>query len=771
MSDKNSSSAIHQDNFQEVLNKYLKYWYWIVAGIILSLIVAFLYLRYATPMYEVSSSLLIKAEDSKSSKSETTSYGDLELVKTSQSVDNKIQELKSITLLERVIKELSLETSYFVDGSFRETELYGKSLPIHVVINSLDPTAYEKEPTIKIRDKETFDLSDDGGLTTYKFGQKVHRSYGVFSVEPTSNFTVTPSPIKVKFKNLAILAQQCLNNLSIASASEKADVVTIKYNTSVPKKGVDILNKLIEVANKEDLEDKNKIAVNTIKFIDDRLKYLTSDLSEVEKGVEQLKQQNNLTDVASDAKAYLDQSGQYNQQLGNAEVQLSVLESIERYVKQPANKLGLVPSSLGIEDATLTSLIGKFNELQLEKQRLLRTAQSDNPVVINIDEQLAGIRRNIIESLNNIKRGLTITRNSYKSNSSEFESKIKSVPSVERELQQIQRQQSVKQGQYLYLLQKREETALALAATVSNFRVIDNVNFNPIPVSPKKQLVYLCAFILGIGFPVAGIYTKDLLNNRVQTIQDVSSISNLRILGELSHSDIKGNLVIKQDSRTTISELFRLIRTNLLFYTSNIDNKVILVTSSMSGEGKTFFSSNLGSTLALAGKKVVLIEFDLRNPKLLEGLGVKYTKGIVNYLTESGVSVNDLLRPSTEFNNLFMIGAGSVFSSPSELLLNDKIGELISALKKEFDYIILDTSPIGQVADAYSLVPYSDTSIFLVRYNYTLKTQLNILEDISERLKNPMLVLNDAEINNYKGYGYEYGYGNSNNSKRLKLIG
>src|SRR5690606_30121581 len=374
------------------------------------------------------------------------------------------------------------------------------------------------------------------------------------------------------------------------------------------QKGVDILNKLIEVANKEELEDKNRIAKNTIQFIDERLKFLITDLTDVEKNVEALKQQNHVTDVGANAQMYLQQSGVYDQQLAEAEMQLSVLNSLEQYVNRSNG--GLVPSSLGIQDQTLSNLIQKYNELQLEKQRTLRTAQPDNPVVINLDEQLAGLRSSIRENLSNIKKGLQITRNNYRANTAQYQSKIQSVPAVERELQQIQRQQSVKQNLYLYLLQKREESALALAATVNNSRVIDEVNVNPNPVEPKKQLIYLCAFILGLGIPAAGIYTKDLLNNKVLSVKDIETLTDVKVLGEISHSEVKGNLVVKPDSRTTISELFRLIRTNLKFHTSQIDNKVILVTSTMSGEGKTFFCSNLGSTLALTDKKVVVLEFD-----------------------------------------------------------------------------------------------------------------------------------------------------------------
>lgn len=764
----NSQRFENEETFRDIIGKYLQYWYLFIIAVVICLLIAFLQLRYATPIYEVTSSILIKGEE-KSAGNDRGSIKDLELIKSGQKVDNKIEELKSRTLLERVVSELSLNTLYYLDGSFKDTEIFGKDVPIRVIFEKEGPSVYGEELIIQINDGQTFTLKDNTTASKYKFGQTIRRNYGEFTVIKSENFHDT-SPIKVKVAKSSSLAGSIRASLVINSVSEDTDVLKLSLQTPVPQKGVAILNKLIEVANKEELEDKNRIANNTIKFIDERLKFLTQDLTGVEKSVEALKQQNTLTDVGSNAQMYLEKSGASSQQLADAEIQLNVLQSLERYINQ-SNGRELVPSSLGIQDVTLSGLISKYNELQLERQRILRTAQEGNPVVTNIDQQLTGLQGSIRENLNNIRRSLEITRNNYRANTSEFESKIRTVPSVERELQQIQRDQSVKQNLYLYLLQKREESSLALAATVNNSRIIENVNVNPIPVSPKKQLIYLCAFVIGIGLPVVGIYTKDLLNNKVQGTRDISQYTNIKILGEISHSEVKGNLVVKPNSRTTISELFRLIRTNLNFYTADINNKVILVTSTMSGEGKTFFCANLGSTLALTNKKVVILEFDLRSPKLLDGLEVSSNVGITNFIMEADTSIEELVKPINGTPNLYVIAAGEVTTNPSELLLHERVGRLIAELRESFDYIILDTSPVGQVADAFSLVPYTDSSIYLIRHNYTLKNHLQILNEMSERLKNPMIVLNDAEINNYNGYGYGYGYINNNSTKKLKLIG
>ncbi|MDX5436551.1 MAG: capsular biosynthesis protein, partial [Pontibacter sp.] len=394
---------------------------------------------------------------------------------------------------------------------------------------------------------------------------------------------------------------------TVAPVNKEASVLTISLTDAVPEKGVTIINKLIEVYNKEAVEDKNQIAANTIQFIDERLTYLTEELSTVEKDVEAYKRQNELTDVSSEAKMYLERASEYNRQLSELEIQIDVLNSIETYLKNQKNQFELVPSTLSIQDATLLNLIGKFNELQLERQRLLRTTQPSNPIVLNVNEQLANLRVNILENLGNIKNSLTITRNNLRANSSQFESRIQKVPAIERELLEINRQQGIKEGLYLYLLQKREESALSLAATVSNSRVIDSAVAGDLPVKPKKQLIYLLAFLVGLGVPFAFIYVRDMLDDKVKEIKDIESVTATPVLGEIAHNYSGETLVVTKESRGPVSELFRLIRANLQFATVGKENRVILVTSSMSGEGKTFFSINLAASLVLTGKKVVVI--------------------------------------------------------------------------------------------------------------------------------------------------------------------
>ena len=748
----------------ETITPYSKYWYLFLISILVCLSIGFIYLTISTPKYLISSTLLIQEDKEGEGVLKGTAFSDLAIFNTSKTVDNEIEVLRSKSLLEKVFKTLNLETSYFVDQQFTKSELYGSSLPIKVIVQKLGSNAFDKSINISVIDSKSFKLNDGSGSHTYKFGQKILNSDYIIRVMPGPAFT-NSSEVAFQFNNLRNMAESYSNSkLVITPIKIEANTIILSFKDAIPERGVDILTTLIEIYNKRNVEDKNKLALNTINFIDNRLKFLSTDLSTVEQDVEQYKQENRVTDVNADAQQNLQKAGQYDQELASSEIQINVLQSIESYLNAQGSQFELVPSTLGLQDATLVGLITKFNELQLERQRLLRTAEPGNPLVLNINDQLSSLKSNIRENLRNIKRGLQITRNNLMSNSSQFASRIRTAPSIERGLQERNREQGVKESLYHYLLQKREETTLSLSATIPTSQVIDPPNYASAPVEPKKSFIYLYSFLLGLIIPALGIYTKNLLNNKVQHINDVESVTNGLILGELCHKPDNETLVIKKDSRTTISELFRYIRSNLSFANMDNANKVLLITSSMKGEGKTFFSINLAATLSLVDKKVVVLEFDLRKPDLLRSVKLKSQVGITTYINSEKVTIDDIIIPSDISPNLSIIGCGPMPENPAEALMSHRIPELFEELKNRFDYVIIDTSPVGQVADAFTLAPYADASIYLVRFNHTNKYQLNILQDIFEnrKLKNPMIVLNDAKKENLKAYGYsgvyDYGY-------------
>jgi len=743
--------------------KYVKYWYLFVIALILGIGGAYFYLQITVPLYKVSSTLLIQNDVQGDGLLRGTAFSDLNMFKTSRTVENEMEVLRSRDLIYKVLDEMSFQTTYHYKLPLKQQALYKETLPIKVIVKNLTNQAYPKKISVQILNDEQFVLTDNGKKFTYQFEQDISRPEYNIQVVKGPAFSINSKPVHVKFNDLNELAETYSTaKINVLPTVKEANTIVISVLDAVPQRGIDLLTKLIETYNLENVSNKNLMALNTIKFIDGKLKVLSKDLTGVEQDVEMYKRNNLVTELTADAQMNLQSSGNYNQQLDASTVQLSLVQSLITYLNNDGDQFELVPTTLGLKDPVLTTLTDKYNTLQIERQRLLRTNRVNNPLVVNITEQLVALKSNLLENLKMIRNGLTVEQNSFSSKSSQFEARLKSVPVIERGLLERSREQGVKTALYHYLLQKREETELSLSATIPTSQIIDKPAHKSIPDKPKVQLVYLLGIILGFIVPATVIYSRDRLNNKVRDLEDVEYITGgARILGELTHKAIGESIVVHKDKSTTISELFKYIRSNLNFLQANKTTQTLLVTSSVKGEGKTFFSVNLGITLSLVDKKVVMLEFDLRKPDLLNSLKLTSNVGLSEYLTSSSLTVDDILIPSGTSDNLFVIGCGGIPENPSEILLNDKINVLFHELKKRFDYIIIDTPPVGQVADAFSLAPFADASIYLVRYNFTEKSELGIFEEIceSKRLNNPMLVFNDAKKENKNIYRYgRYSY-------------
>jgi uncharacterized protein involved in exopolysaccharide biosynthesis len=583
-----------QLNLKPILSKYLRYWYLFVITTLLCLGTAYVYLLYTTPEYSISSTLQIKDDKKDEGKTNNEGFDETNIFQSSKNIYNESEVLKSKSLMYNALSELALHTRYYVEGPITNKEVYGQELPAKVVVSQLNPLAYGKSLQLHIEDKNIFTIKDDAGVTAYKFGQEIKKPYGTFKVVATGNLANNRlDNLIITFNNIQRTALIYASKLEIKPVSKNARVLTITLTDPVKERGKDILTKLIEVYNKTAIEDKNLIARNTILFIDERLKFLTEDLSNVEKGVEKYKKQNEVTDVIAEGRQSMEQASGYSEQLTDYSIRIDVLQSLENYLTRNKGKYEIVPSTLTIQDPSLLTLIAKFNEVGLERQRMLRTTQPNNPVILTINEQLASMQNNILENIRNLKSGLVITRNRLQSNYGQITARKQAVPSIERNLLEINRQQGIKQALYQYLLQKREESALSLAANVAVARVIDMPIAFDEPVKPKKQLIYLLALLLGLGLPIALIQVKDMLSNdRVHDMKDVALVTSTPILGEIAHNNSKGSMIVSNQSMSPVAELFRLIRANLHFAAIGQENKVILITSSMSGEGKTFFSIN-----------------------------------------------------------------------------------------------------------------------------------------------------------------------------------
>lgn len=767
-------------DLKSIFVKYLPYWYWFLVSGVVCIAGAFVYLKYySTPIYRISSTIQLKGAEKDDNSAEKVPVSGLGNFQSGSVIDDEVDILKSHSLMLRVLKELSLHVRYQVEGRLKNKEVYGDDLPIFVVFSSVDSAILYKTESFNLylKDDRTFDLEEEHGRrTTYRLGQEIQKPFGAFKVMAGPRLSDHINDrILVNFNDVTGLASGYSNALTVEISNKKnvdAKIINISLLESVPTKGVDIINKLVELYNKEAVEDKNLLTLNSIQFIDDRLRLLTSELSEVEKGVEVYKRQNEVTNISSEASIYLENSSDYTKRLSQLEIEMEVLSSIEDLLSRNTENgdFNVIPGSLSIQDPTLLSLIGRYNELQVERERMLRTVQPNNPLVHNITEQLVYHKRNILDGIKNTKNQIDITHRNIKESSGDFASRIEKVPQIERELLEVMRQQGIKQELYLYLLQKREESALSLAAAiVSSARVIDPAMAGSSPISPDKKKIYLFAFGLGMGLPFALIYLKKAVQDQVENQSDIGKLTATPILGDIPHNKVADVLVMAEDVAMPLAEHFRHIRANLQFKLRNKEDKVILVTSSISGEGKTFFAINLAASLALTGKRTVVLDFDLRMPSLLQDLGMKCNSGVTDFLRSTDISLDEIVLPSPIISNLYLIGAGAIPRNPAEFLMSQRLSQLFMMLEEQFDYVVLDTAPVGPVADAFSLAPYVDATVFLVRSNFTNKGLIKIINDIyvNKKFNSPMIVLNDTQAHSL-GYGYGYGYSYGGSKPRFQ---
>ena len=754
-------------DIKRIINRYLRKWHLFVIGCVVCLGLAMIYLKLSTPQYAVTSTLLIRDDEQGYNFTNNALYSDMENYNSTTKVENEIEILKSERLMQKVLSELSLQVSYRQKTSlFKKQELYGQDLPIQVVIDKFDSAYFEddhKPAVLEMVDKSGFNLILDKSSPKYfRFGEEVALPFATISVIRNPAFKSheeeATEPIEISFNHLPAMAAGYVESMKVELVNKQASAVNIELTETLRSKGMDIVNKLVNLYNEEAIEDNNQAALNTIEFIDERLKYLTSELSDVERSVERYKDVHDITDVDSEAQLYLQSSTDFKRQLSDIEIQIAVVESMEDYLTNDSDRFHSIPSSLSVDNPTFNSLVNRYNEMQLERERMLQSYLPNNPLVQNLNSQLDNLRSDILQNLKSIKNSLEIARSNLQSSSSQIRSRVQRVPRIERELLEISRQQGIKQEHYLYLLKKREEAAIMLsAAAVSNARIIDPARASLVPVKPNKPLILFAALLIGLGLPFAQIEVAHLLNDKIYFREDIERRTNVPILGEIARNKKGKRIVISEKERSPLAEQFRLLRSNLQFSIAGNKTKVIAVTSTMSGEGKTFVGLNLGRSLSMFGKKVVVVEFDLRRPAIANRLALQNSNGVSNYLSDPQLNISQILTKIGSSNNFFVISAGTALSDPTELINSSRTHHLIEELKAHFDAIILDTSPVGLVADAFSLAPYADVLLYVVRQNYTLKSQLDYINEISESVKfrEPRIVFNGVQVK----YGGQYVYG------------
>lgn len=590
--------------------------------------------------------------------------------------------------------------------------------------------------------------------------------------------------VGVVLQNPMSKAGQLLTQMEMALTSKTTSVVNISFSSPNVQMGKDFLRKLIEVYNREDLKDQMAMANKTANFIDERLISITKDLGNVESQVENYKQDQGITDIKSQTDMFIKQTGDFSQKRMDIETQLAIVSDIDNYIHRKENRYQPLPANTGIRSDGLNELINNYNRLLLQQNRLSRIASSSNQAMIDLTNQIESLFSTVQSSVRNERNNLQIAQRDLMSKNNENVAHIRAIPRQEREYTEIKRQQSIKEALFLFLLQKKEEKYLNGAVVEPIAKLIDNVGSSGDPVSPKKTLIMFFFFLIGLIVPIIGIKISDLMRYQIMSKDELEEISNVPVLGEIIRSDQVGNVIIQENNTDSFTELFRLLRTNLLFVMDSSDKKVINMVSSVSGEGKTFITINLAMSLALLDKKVLIIGLDIRKPKLADYLHLDNEIGITMYLS-GHMSKDKLVRPSGIHPNLSVITSGPIPPNPNELLAKPTLDKLIEEYREQFDYIVIDTAPIGVVSDSFSLNRFADMNLYVVRADFTPKKNIADATDLFKhnKLKNLYFVLNAADHSKkiYRqgysqkyGYGYgfskkhgnTYGYGNENETKK-----
>ena len=767
---------------KELLFKYLIHWPWFVGAVVACLIAAWVYLHMSTPVYNISATVLIKDDKKGGGAGMSTELENLGLdglISSSQNIDNEIEVLRSKTIAKEVVEDLGLYISYTDKDEFPSRNMY-KTSPVQVSLTPQEAGLLEKpmivemilqpqgsmDVNVKVGDDEYqkhFEKlpavfpTDKGTLAFFQTLDSIlpskKSSEEIVGVEGTvRNITAVIN------KPLAVAKGYC-GSMTIEPTSKTTSVAVISLKNSNVQRGKDFINKLLEMYNINTNNDKNEVAQKTAEFINERISIISKELGSTEKDLESFKRGAGITDLTSDAQIALTGSAEYEKKRVENQTQINLLQDLQKYMQNEGYEV--LPSNIGLQDVNLAAAINRYNDVLVERKRLLRTSTENNPTIINLDTSIGAMKENVQVSLDRVLRGLYITKADLDREASRYSRRISEAPGQEREFVSIARQQEIKAGLYLMLLQKREENAITLAATANNAKIIDDAIADDAPVSPKGKMIYLIALVLGVGIPVGVIYLLELTKFKIEGRSDVEKLTSLPIVGDIPLTDEKqGAIAVFENQNNLMSETFRNIRTNLQFMLDN-DKKVILVTSTVSGEGKSFISANLAISLSLLGKKVVIVGLDIRKPGLNKVFNIPRKEiGITQYLANPEKNLMDLVQLSDVSKNLYILPGGTVPPNPTELLARDGLDKAIETLKKNFDYVILDTAPVGMVTDTLLIGRVADLSVYVCRADYTHKNEYTLINELAEKDKLPNLctVINGLDLKRRK-YGYYYGYG------------
>lgn len=775
-------------DFATIYTALILNWKWFVLSLIICMGAAHIYLRYATPIYQSAAKLLIKDDEGsgssfKGGNNSIMSATNLGIISNSNGIDNEMEILKSRTLAQQTVYDLKLYVNYRHEGKLKDHILYG-----------------DQEVNIDMDLEHLKKLNAPMNLKITREGRNYHvtgsyyvpidnNSFNPEAVNIDKTFSALPATIgtrvgvvrftqngnymlrdgeSLKATMIApeIAAGKYVGNLNVTESSKTTTIVDLVLNDEIPQRAIDYLKQLAIVYNRQANEDKNEIAVRTEQFINQRLEKINAELGSTEGQLENYKKRNNMVELKTNATQAVANADQYAQKLSEANTQVALLDELTKYMNEPSNRHQPIPSNVGLSDASATSLINEYNKIALQRNQLLHSASENSPTVTPLTAQLDDLNSSIKRAMTQARAGLRIQRNSIAAQAGKYEGQINNTPEQERMLTQIGRQQEVKSGLYLMLLQKREENSISLAATADKGKLIDTPVFAG-KVTPKNSIIMLIALILGLAIPAGILFLLEFFRYKIEGHNDVEKLTNLPIIADVAiaseRAKTKADIVVHENKNNLMEEIFRSLRTNLQFLLKQHD-KVIMFTSTTSGEGKTFIASNVAISFALLGKKVVLVGLDVRKPRLAELFEIDdHHHGITNLLVKDEVNWSDVkeqIIPSGINDKLDILMAGPVPPNPGELVTRESLDQTMEQLKEHYDYILIDTAPVGLVTDTLALGRISNATVYVCRADFTQKASFGLINSLNmeKKLPNMSIVLNGVDLSKKK-YGYYYGYG------------
>ena len=774
-------------DFATIYTALILNWKWFVLSLIICMGAAHIYLRYATPIYQSAAKLLIKDDEGSRSSfkggNSIMSATNLGIISNSNGIDNEMEILKSRTLAQQTVYDLKLYVNYRHEGKLKDHILYGDqevnidmdlehlkklNAPMNLKITR-EGRNYHVTGSYNVPiDNNTFNpeavyIDKTFSALPATIGTRV----GVVRFTQNGNYMLRDGEsLKATMIAPEIAAGKYVGNLNVTESSKTTTIVDLVLNDEIPQRAIDYLKQLAIVYNRQANEDKNEIAVRTEQFINQRLEKINAELGSTEGQLENYKKRNNMVELKMNATQAVANADQYAQKLSEANTQVALLDELTRYMNEPSNRHQPIPSNVGLSDASATSLINEYNKIALQRNQLLHSASENSPTVTPLTAQLDDLNSSIKRAMTQARAGLRIQRNSIAAQAGKYEGQINNTPEQERMLTQIGRQQEVKSGLYLMLLQKREENSISLAATADKGKLIDTPVFAG-KVTPKNYMIMLIALILGLAIPAGILFLLEFFRYKIEGHNDVAKLTDLPIIADVAiaseRAKTKADIVVHENKNNLIEEIFRSLRTNLQFLLKQHD-KVIMFTSTTSAEGKTFIASNVAISFALLGKKVILVGLDVRKPRLAELFEIDdHHHGITNLLVKDEVNWSDVkeqIIPSGINDKLDILMAGPVPPNPGELVTRESLDQTMEQLKEHYDYILIDTAPVGLVTDTLALGRISNATVYVCRADFTQKASFGLINSLSmeKKLPNMSIVLNGVDLSKKK-YGYYYGYG------------